>query len=161
MKLKDAKEDEADRKERPFAELVRGIQDSTSKTGYFFSFRPRCRFGSVRQPCSIGLQNIYAGSGDDALTWGQQTSDGGFVAAGFTNSFGAGSYDAWVVKLDSTGGVTWQKTYGGTGFDRVGGSQGIQQTSDGGYIVAGQIQSFGAGGFDFWVLKLTSTGTVS
>ena len=64
----------------------------------------------------------------------QQTSDGGYIVAGETMSFGAGGSDAWVLKLDGNGNVQWQKTYGGTGNDYA---NSIQQTSDGGYIVAG------------------------
>ncbi len=87
----------------------------------------------------------------------KQTSDGGYIVAGETNSFGAGSSDVWVLKLDSLGGVTWQNAYGGPGFDTA---TSVQQTTDGGYIVAGQTGSFGAGGSDAWVLKLDSLGNV-
>ena len=54
--------------------------------------------------------------------------------------------------------MDWQKTYGGTGDDYA---NSIQQTSDGGYIVAGTTNSFGAGGFDAWILKLDSLGNIS
>jgi len=79
--------------------------------------------------------------------------------AGWTGSFGASSYsDAWVLKLDSSGNVQWQKTYGGANGDEA---NSIQQTSDGGYIVAGWTGSFGAGYSDFWVLKLDSNGNIT
>jgi len=84
-----------------------------------------------------------------------QTGDGGYIVAGSTDSFGAGNYDFWVLKLDSSGNVIWQKTYGGSSYDF---GESIQQTSDGGYIVAGSTDSFGAGNYDFWVLKLDSSG---
>jgi len=100
----------------------------------------------------------YGGTGTDVAYSIQQTTDGGYVVAGYTSSFGAGGSDAWVLKLNSTGGVTWQKTYGGTGTDVA---LSVQQTADGGYIVAGHTTSFGAGGYDFWVLKLNSTGGVT
>ncbi len=77
--------------------------------------------------------------------------------AGYTSSFGAGRYDAWVIKLDASGNVQWQKTYGGRNLDEA---KSIQQTSDGGYIVAGETWSFGAGGRDAWVIKLDAKGNV-
>ena len=101
----------------------------------------------------------YSGAADDSAYSIQQTSDGGYIVAGYTESFSAGYYgDFWVLKLNSDGSVSWQKTYGGANFDRV---YSIQQTSDGGYIVAGHTESFGAGTYDFWVLKLNSDGTVA
>jgi hypothetical protein len=75
-----------------------------------------------------------------------------------TWSFGAGSDDFWVLKLDKDGTVAWQKTYGGTGNDSA---YSIQQTSDGGYIVAGETDSSGAGNADAWGLKLDSNGNIT
>ncbi|OGW53609.1 MAG: hypothetical protein A2Y81_06685, partial [Nitrospirae bacterium RBG_13_43_8] len=87
----------------------------------------------------------------------QQTLDGGYIVAGSTDSFGAGSSDAWVLKLDDNGNVQWQKTYGGPGYDYV---NSIEQTLDGGYIVTVFTDSFGAGSSDAWVLKLDDNGNV-
>ncbi len=87
----------------------------------------------------------------------QQTTDGGYIVAGYTYSFGSGAWDIWVLKLDSGGNLEWQKTYGGSGYEFA---ESIQQTRDGGYIVAGYTWSFGAGFYDFWVLKLDSDGNV-
>jgi len=107
---------------------------------------------------SVDWQKTYGGSDGDRAWSVQQTSDGGYIVAGFTDSFGAGSSDFWVLKLTSNGNVDWQKTYGGTEDDFA---RSIQQTSDGGYIVAGDTESFGAAGDnDFWVLKLASDGSV-
>jgi len=107
---------------------------------------------------TVAWQRTYGGTGDDIAGHIQQTSDGGYIMAGGTNSFGAGGSDFWVLKLNPFGGVAWQKTYGGTGDE---GASSIQQTTDGGYIVAGETNSFGAGGRgDFWVLKLNPDGTV-
>ncbi|MDE2180437.1 MAG: hypothetical protein KGJ40_06280 [candidate division NC10 bacterium] len=107
---------------------------------------------------TVTWQQSYGGAIYEWANAIQQTADGGYIVAGSTKSFGAGSYDVWVLKLDNSGTVTWQQTYGGTGDDRA---YAIQQTADGGYIVAGHTSSFGAGGNDAWVLKLDSSGTVT
>jgi hypothetical protein len=86
-----------------------------------------------------------------------QSSDGGYVVAGETWSFGAGYDDFYVVKLDSSGNVIWTKTIGWSGGD---GAWSIIQSSDGGYVVAGYTYSFGAGGFDFYVVKMDDNGNV-
>ena len=99
----------------------------------------------------------YGEAGGDLAYSIQQTSDGGYIVAGYTASFGAGGGDAWVLKLDGNGNVQWQKTYGGTNH---GYTYSIQQTSDGGYIVAGETASFGAGNGDAWVLKLDGNGNI-
>ena len=107
---------------------------------------------------NILWQKTYGGTSDDLAKSIQQTTDGGYIIAGYTYSFGAGAGDSWVLKLDSSGNVVWQKTYGGNEND---GGTSIQQTTDGGYIVAGGTSSFGAGaGGDSWVLKLDSSGNV-
>jgi len=84
-----------------------------------------------------------------------QTSDGSYVIAGFTRSFGAGEADVYVVKLDAHGNLQWTKTIGGPDFD-VGNS--LIQTSDGGYAIAGYTNSFGIGGADVYVVKLDANG---
>jgi hypothetical protein len=106
---------------------------------------------------NVQWQKTYGGTDSDFVNSIQQTSDSGYIVAGQTGSFGAGFYDAWVLKLDGDGYVQWQKTYGGTDSDFV---NSIQQTSDSGYIVAGQTGSFSAGSYDVWVLKLDGDGYV-
>jgi len=86
----------------------------------------------------------------------QQTSDGGFIVTGSIAVAGS-SYDMWILKLDSSGTIQWQKTYGGINQDD---GAGIEQTSDGGYVVVGDTQSFGAGTNDAWILKLDQNGDV-
>ena len=84
-----------------------------------------------------------------------QTSDGGYAIAGRTESFGAGDYDVYVVKLDAHGNLQWTKTIGGEKND---GGRSLIQTSDGGYAIAGYTTSFGAGDCDVYVLKLDANG---
>ncbi len=105
----------------------------------------------------ITWQKTYGGSDNDYATAIQQTVDGGYIVAGTTSSFGAGESDPWLLKLDSNGDITWQKTYGGTRFDYA---TAVQQTVDGGYIVAGNTSSFGAGEIDLWLLKLDGSGEI-
>jgi cysteine-rich repeat protein len=106
---------------------------------------------------NVQFQKTYGGAGIDRALSAAQTSDGGYTFAGQTNSVGAGSFDAWVARLDSSGNVVYSKTYGGAGSDLA---ASVLQTSDGGYAAAGQTASFGAGGTDAWLLKLDATGNV-
>jgi len=84
-----------------------------------------------------------------------RTTDGSYVVAGGTASFGAGSFDMYMVKLDASGSPQWAKTFGGTSHDEA---FSIVQTSDGGYAIAGQTSSFGAEGGDLYIVKLNSSG---
>lgn len=116
---------------------------------------------------SMQWQKCLGGSGDDQGKYGIQTSDGGYIVTGWTNSVDGdvtglhGSHDEWVVKLDSTGNIQWQKCYGGSEFDF---GSGIEQTSDHGYIVGGRTSSSdgdvnGLHDFeDYWIIKLDSNG---
>ena len=100
-------------------------------------------------------QKTFGGSGNDYARSVKQTTDGGYIVAGSTASFGAGGYDVYILKLDSNENLVWQKTFGGGLDDRA---YSIQQTTDGGYIVAGETYSSGADGCDICVLKLNSDG---
>ena len=86
-----------------------------------------------------------------------QTSDDGYAIAGSTMSFGAGSYDFWLVKTDTNGNHLWNKTYGGTTIDRA---YALVETSDGGYVIAGNTYSYGSGQSDFWLVKTNAAGSV-
>ncbi len=77
-------------------------------------------------------EKSYGGSFEDWPNSIQQTTDGGYIVAGVTTSFGNGKYDILLLKLDSEGGVVWQKAHGGSDWDSA---WSIQQTTDGGYIV--------------------------
>jgi len=99
----------------------------------------------------------YGGTSDDLFYNFLQTSDGGYILAGWTSSFGAGGSDVFLVKTDANGNIIWAKTYGGTSSD---GAFSVQQTSDGGYILAGFTYSFGAGGSDVFLVKTDANGNI-
>ena len=98
---------------------------------------------------------VYGAVGVDEGNSVQQTSDAGYIIAGLTGSFGAGSYDVWLIKTNAAGDTLWTKTYGGPDFD-VGNS--VQQTSDGGYIITGYTDSYGAGSADVYLIKTNASG---
>ncbi len=102
-------------------------------------------------------QKTYGGPGDESLLDVHPTADGGFVAVGYTESFGAGGQDVWVVKLDAAGDIRWQKTYGGPRDEQA---WSVDVSPEGDLLVAGGTASFGAGKTDYWVLKLTPEGGV-
>jgi hypothetical protein len=105
----------------------------------------------------IQWAKTYGGTSSDAAYSVQQTSDGGYIVAGFTYSFGAGVGDFFLIKTDASGDIIWAKTYGGTNTDLA---YSVQQTSDGGYIVAGFTLSFGAGGRDILLIKTDANGNI-
>ena len=105
---------------------------------------------------NVQWAKIYGGT-DDWVYSVQQTSDGGYIVAGGTISFGAGMGDILLIKTDANGNLQWAKTYGGTNWDDA---FSVQQTSDGGYIVAGETQSFGAGWSDFLLIKTDANGDI-
>jgi hypothetical protein len=97
----------------------------------------------------------YGGSNRDEGNSIQETYDSGYIVTGFTSSYGAGSRDAYLIKTDSLGDTLWTKTYGGT-YNEQGRS--VQQTLDGGYIIAGWTESFGHGGKDIYLIRTNSLG---
>ena len=101
------------------------------------------------------FQRTYGGSGDDEGNSVQQTSDGGYVIAGWTSSLGAGNHDMYVIKTDPNGDTVWTRTIGGAAADEA---SCVRQTSDGGYVAVGQTQSFGAGSADVWLVRLNALG---
>lgn len=121
------------------------------------------------QPPVIEWEQNYGGSSFDVAYSIQQTIDGGYIVAGYSNSNDGevggnnGLNDFWIIKLDSNGNLDWEQNYGGSGSDIA---WNIQQTNDGGYIVVGHSDSSdgdvgGNNGLDdFWILKLSSNGNI-
>jgi hypothetical protein len=97
----------------------------------------------------------YGGSNMDFCHSVQQTSDGGFVLAGNTESYGAGGWDYWLVKTNAVGDELWSRTFGGSGYDWC---NSVQQRADGGYVLSGNTESYGAGTYDFWLIRTNTDG---
>jgi hypothetical protein len=97
----------------------------------------------------------YGGVDREVAFWVEPTTNGGFVMAGYTESYGAGGNDFYLVKVDSNGDTVWTRTYGGSGTETA---RCVKQTNDGGYVVAGFSNSFGAGHFDFYLVRTDSNG---
>ena len=125
---------------------------------------------------NLAWQKVYGGQDCENATSVLQTTDGGYLVAGTSGSSDGdittahGGYDYWLLKLDDTGAIQWQKSLGGDGSDGAcfdSRTASINHTADGGYILAGSTQSTNGdvtGLHDFqsdcWVVKLTSTATV-
>ena len=118
---------------------------------------------------NIIWEKSLGGSGYDGAQSIQQISDGGYIVAGhsFSNDGDVtgnhGSNDYWIVKLDNVGNMIWEKSLGGSGSDHA---YSIQQTTDGGYIVAGSSSSndgdvgSNIGNDDYWIVKLDNSGNL-
>lgn len=120
---------------------------------------------------NIKWEKSLGGSEDDYASWIIQTSDGGYAIAGRTGStdgdisgYHGGDYDAWIIKLDSSGNVIWKKCFGGSSYDQA---NYITRTTDGGYVFCGVSYSHDGditgnhdGPGDAWIVKLDSLGNI-
>jgi len=97
----------------------------------------------------------YGGTASEEPSSVIQSYDGGFLITGYTQSFGAGSNDCYVLKTDSIGSILWAKTFG-TALHETGNS--IIQTLDTGYAIAGTSEGCGFGNGDMLIVRLDSSG---
>jgi hypothetical protein len=103
----------------------------------------------------VRFTKTFGGKDLDRGTAVSLTRDGGYIAVGFTRSYGAGGEDIYVIKCDAKGRLEWEKTYGGEKNDN---GWAIFQTQEGGYMIAGFTESFGNGDFDFLLIKTDKNG---
>jgi predicted secreted protein len=138
-----------------------GVTTGKFIAGLIIAILVSCAVSAAVCPCARATtmwSKTYGGVGDDK-GWGDlvQTSDGGYAISGDTASFGAGSSDYWLIKIDSAGNMLWNKTYGGSLAES---ENAMVQTIDGGYALGGVTSSFGAGGQDFWLVKTDAAGNM-
>ncbi len=100
-------------------------------------------------------EKIFGGARCDYAWDIQQMKDGGLILAGGTESYGAGIYDVYLVKMDSGGETIWEKTYGGAASDC---GYALLQLGDGGFLIAGNTESYGAGNPDVYLLRTDAAG---
>jgi hypothetical protein len=110
---------------------------------------------SIAQPPETLWMRTFGGTESDHAVDVQQTSDGGFILLACTHSFGAGSGDFWLFKTDTDGNEIWSTTFGGPYSE---GANSVRQTTDGGYILCGNTESYGEGGRDIWLIKTDAIG---
>lgn len=99
----------------------------------------------------------FGGSGYDQCNSVLEDSDGGFIVAGESYSFGVSGADIFLIKTDNSGNILWTLISGGATHDYC---IYTQKTSDGGTIVLGHTYSYGAGDYDIYLLKINASGTI-
>lgn len=103
----------------------------------------------------IEWKKTYGGEGEDYGWAVRQTADGGYILTGYTNSFGHGGMDVYLIKTNLHGDTLWTKTFGGKGEEY---GWDVRITKEGDYIIAGQTTSFGNGEIDAFLILVDAEG---
>ncbi len=138
--------------------VIQTINDEFIVAGYKIPLITNGIMSHLIKTNSVGdtlWTKTYGGDSTDLAYSVQQTDNGGFIVAGYTNSFGAGNLDAYLINTNSNGDTLWTRTYGGIDTDW---GYSVQQTSDGGFIMAGETYSYGIGGSDVYLVRYNSNG---
>ena len=98
----------------------------------------------------------FGGSAFDLGTCVDQTTDGGYIICGGTDSYGAGARDLYLIKTDGNGLEQWNETFGGSSFEMA---SSMQLNFDGSYIIVGGTESYGAGDRDVFLIKKQGNNT--
>lgn len=106
----------------------------------------------------IEWARTYGGPGDDMGYGIDEVDGGGFIAVGTTDSFGPGGEKLWVLRLDESGDLLWDRVLGGLITDGEAGWS-VKDAGDG-FVIAGSTRSFGSGGKDLWMIKMDRDGEV-
>ncbi|MCK4306892.1 hypothetical protein KAW50_01540, partial [candidate division WOR-3 bacterium] len=127
-------------------------------TGYTYSFGAGMDDVYLIRTNSNGdtlWTKTYGGTGNDGGYSVQECADSGFVIAGATGSFGVGYYNVYLIRTDVDGDTLWTRTYGGTDYDC---GESVQECASGGFIIAGETKSFGAGSWDVYLIRTDADG---
>lgn len=111
--------------------------------------------GSASAEVDSLWSRTYGGAYNDGFRSAIATGDGGFLAVGYTYSFGPDNANMFAVKTDAAGDTVWMRTYGGSGRDYA---YDVRETADGGYVIAGYTSSYGSGREDAYIIKVNSGG---
>jgi hypothetical protein len=142
--------------------VVQTLDGGYMVAGYTHNFSPVQNIDTlllkIDKDGGIIWQKTYGGNDTDIIYAADRTREGGYIIAGYTNSFGEGGKDILIMNLSSAGDIIWQKVYGTSQSDEE--ALSVQQTIDGGFVVAGNMQSCSLGLKDILVLKLNQQGDV-
>lgn len=116
--------------------------------------------------CTIGLckcskapnfcwTKAFGGADRDKAFCVKEISNGGYIVVGYTASFGAGAYDVYLVKVNESGEIVWERTFGGSSWDF---GYSVIECADGGFLIVGSTESFGAGNRDVYIIKTNANG---
>ncbi|HEC94853.1 MAG TPA: hypothetical protein ENI45_02680, partial [Thermoplasmatales archaeon] len=107
------------------------------------------------QKIRIKWESVFGGDKNEDGWFVLPTDDKGCIITGYTESYGSGERDIWLIKVDENGNEQWNKTFGGKGWDE---GKAVQKSTDGGYVIVGSTASYGNGESDVWLIKVDENG---